>query len=173
MRALAFLAALLVAGPAWAGGSSSPGFNQGQIPGGTGTAPATGNIGEVLSSVVVCSATTGLTSGTIATIASISLTPGNWILYGTWAVDAASATTLEYILAALSTSSGGYGPGAGYPSYYGFYSGATGGGAVAGAPLVFPGITVSSTTTYYLNINASFSGGTAGPCGSIFAVRTS
>jgi hypothetical protein len=171
MRKIVLALGLLYATAAIAGGESGPNFNRGQIPGGGGTAPAAGNIGQVLTSTVACSATTGLTSGTMSTITTVSLTAGTWTLSGLWAFNLPAGTTAQYVYGGIASSS--YGTGTpGTTQFAGGYGYGQSGPISFESPMIYyPAVTVASTTTYYLNINASFSGGTAGPCGSLQAVR--
>jgi hypothetical protein len=155
-----------------ADGNSGPSFTRGQIPGGNGAAaPAAGNIGQVINSTVtLCTTTTGLTSGVTATAASISLTPGTWTLSGQVGADGASGTAFQFIYGGIASSAGATGTPA-TPSYAGGFGYGTTGSSTASPPLLLVAVTVSSTSTYYANINVTFTVSTAGVCGSLTAVR--
>jgi hypothetical protein len=167
---------LLLSGAAYAqvpfspGLQQLPGFPRGQQPGGGGTAAATGNIGQVLSSTVTCSATTGLTSGAVGNITSLSLTPGIWTLSGVVATQNGTGTTTSFAFGGISTSTSGAGTPQTTQATPTFGIGFGAGNVIA--PMVYwPAVSVTTTTTYYINVDSTFSGGTAGPCGSLQAVR--
>lgn len=134
-----------------------------------GSAAPAGQIGEVISSTVASGSALSLTSASPANITSISLSPGDWNVWGTIATAPGSGCIQTNTQGSVSQTS------------------ATMGAATTGAfvelsetlttaqPTVAPvGMTVinvSTTTTVYLVAQSTFSGGTNAAYGSIFARR--
>lgn len=127
-----------------------------------------GSIGEYLTSNA---GPTPLTSGSSVNLISLSLTSGDWDVWGTAQINPAGTTVLDTWGGGISLTS------ATQPAYN---SGSQflmdlGTNGPTGAPQVNPTgttrINVSSTTTVYLVGNASFSIGTAVGYGAIFARR--
>jgi len=130
-----------------------------------------GSVGQYLSSAVAL-ATTGLTTGVVANITSISITAGDWDISGNIAVYGNASTTVRYSQGAISTVS------ATFPAIQlisgVFYSNAGEAVyAVAGSYFVVPTLRVStaSTITVYLVVESSFAVSTSGGGGSITARR--
>jgi len=126
----------------------------------TGTAPATGFIGEQLSSVISTPASMG-TTAQWSDITSLSLTAGVWDLVGMVIPYANSATMSGVNDFGISTTSGNSSTGLVEGSNRGHISILSGTasnfqtGTIAGYR-----VTISATTTHYLKFLPSYSGGT-------------
>ena len=131
---------------------------------------ASGYIGEFISSNVPVGSAISLTSGTPVNVTSISLTAGDWDVWGVVDTNAAGTTVQANVYGGIGTTS------ATIPT-------APNGGAVAsqfpsnfgGANILLPvGImraSISATTTYYLTCNSSFTVSTNSCYGFIGALR--
>lgn len=135
-----------------------------------------GNIGETISSSVTSFANIGA-SGAWADITSVSLTAGDWMIYGEYNIAPNGNTTFTSEQIAVSTTSGNSSTGQTYGNNQ-FHTTAettTGWGALANAPattLVGYRVSLSGTTIHYLKVLGLYTGGgtpTAG--GRITAVR--
>jgi hypothetical protein len=160
--------------PAAPGLQPLPGAPRGQIPGATGAAAAAGNIGEVQSTSASCVTTTGIAAGTTSgyAVMNLPLTAGTWLVSGVAGIDLASGTTLGTFDAVINaTSGGGSGLVVGSPGFYNNgYAGITGGAFQANIPDQV--LRFSTTTPVYLSYSyVTTTGGTAGQCGAISAVR--
>jgi hypothetical protein len=115
-----------------------------------------GSIGEYISSTILVGSAVSLTSGTPANVTSISLTAGDWDVWGTIATSPAGTTTQSVIQGCISTTSATFpaAPGNGAWALLPFNTGS------AGQPIVLPlgtgRISVSTTTTVYLVIQSTF-----------------
>jgi hypothetical protein len=138
----------------------------GAIQGSTaGTNTAAGYIGEVISSQILFASAVSLSTNTPANITSISLTAGDWDVYGNIYC---SFSTLGLNVVGWISSSSATAPNNALVAQVG----------VSPAGLTNNGLTVpyvranvSSTTTYYLSSYATFATGTASVAGGIFARR--
>ena len=132
-----------------------------------------GSIGEVITATVATGSSISLTSVTSANVTSISLTAGDWDVWGAVAFTLASTTTMGYLSGGINTTSAtlplnnaGVGtiPGAG--------TNATTDVTVDPVVAVMPvRINVSSTTTVYLVARAKFGTSTCKGYGTIYARR--
>jgi len=134
----------------------------------TNDSPAAGSIGEVISSTITTGAAVTLTtSGNSYNVTSISLTAGDWDVWGDVVFKPAGSTTIAGLQAGINTSTGSL---TGSNPY-----GAIGATLTTGTlQTLFPGVAqakVSSTTPYYLVALASFGTSTMSAYGSIFARR--
>lgn len=132
---------------------------------------AAGKLGEFISSTVLAGALVSLTTATTANVTSISLTAGDWDVWGNICFAANAATTATVFAGGISLTS------ATYPT-------APGSGAMAAitnslAPAI-PGVvmpvgqlrvSIASTTTVYLLASAIFAVNTMGVFGFIGARR--
>ena len=76
---------------------------RGQLPGETSTGSATaGNVGEYIESVVAVGSATALTTATGKTVASISLTAGDWDVSGNIGYNTAASTSVTFFHSTLS-----------------------------------------------------------------------
>lgn len=149
-----------------------PEWTAGQIPGTTTNGNATaGNIGEYISSSIASGSAVVLTSATPANVTSISLTGGDWDVWGTVGFVAAGSTTatifeggINSISATLPTP-----PGAGAYTQVGLSV-----GAGVTEPVFSVGstrISLASTTTIYLVAQSTFAASTMSAFGFIGARR--
>lgn len=130
-----------------------------------------GNIGTPLSiSQILCNTTTGLTSGSFTAIGTLALTAGTWNLYGAGGVDLNTGATTQCTTVGISSSNSGFVPNAQAPgsanNCFGF---GNSGNTILSGVVVLPNVTVTATTNYYLLLQSTFTGSTAGYCGSFWA----
>ncbi len=133
-----------------------------------GSTPASGQIGELLSSDVPAATTTGVGATTVyGSVTSLSLSPGRWILYGNVGFKANSATMNPGYSCGVSASA----TGVGLSVTDTFLSPLTPASldAIVGAPSIFAYISV--TTTYFLNSKMSYSAGSPQHYGKLYALR--
>lgn len=127
---------------------------------------AAGKVGEVVSSNIPFASATSLTSPTAKNVTSISLTAGDWDVYGNIFFNPSIAASS--FLATISTTS------ATFPdsSLYNQLSAATAIYTAANAiSAPTQRISLSGTTTIYLVALAIFASGTCTACGNIYARR--
>jgi hypothetical protein len=128
---------------------------------------ATGLVGEYISAVVLAGAAVGTANGASTNITSISLTAGDWDVWGEFAL-ASGATGIQGLSAGISTVS------ATLPSVppYALWSIAANFGT---GSMAFPTgvirLSLSGTTTVYLVGNIAYSGGSALLYGNLAARR--
>lgn len=145
--------------------SSQPTINQPNIVGVTTNSNASaGSVGEFVSSVVASGAAISLTTNTPANITSISLTAGDWNVWGNVSFTR-SGTATAYV--AWVSSSSATVPDASLlseanvsPTLGNF-----------GIPAPMLRFSLSGTTTIYISCQATFSAGTCTGCGGIYARR--
>jgi hypothetical protein len=133
---------------------------------------AAGKIGEYLSQDVLVGSAVSMTSGSAITIASISLTAGDWTVHGGIVFVPAASTVVSRLISAISPTTNAFG-----------YSNPAGGGMnsfaasfVTGTPnhVLSSGtrrVSLASTTTIYLVGFASFTTSTMTAYGFIGARR--
>lgn len=127
---------------------------------------ATGSVGEYVTSAVAAGSAVALTTATSANVTSISLTAGDWDVWGNVAITASgpnmgggngwislvSATFPDTsLVSSLSITAGGV--------------------AVWRASVPYVRLSLSGTTTVYLSAQTTFAVGTAGASGGIHARR--
>jgi hypothetical protein len=118
-------------------------------------------VGEVISSSV---STQAITTATTTNVTSISLTAGDWDVYGSVRTHPAASTTQDLVLGAISTTS------ATLPNIYASipnYPAGFGGGCAA--PTIR--LSLASTTTVYLIGYVSYAVSTLTISGNIYARR--
>jgi hypothetical protein len=128
---------------------------------------AAGNIGEFISSQVQSGSAVSLTTGTSADVTSISITAGDWDVYGNVRVDTSAVNTMTSSICWISTLS------ASIPD--GFLTNAVAASAAnalnfVGLSAPFRRFSVNTTTTLYLSCRSVFSA-SAGAYGGIYARR--
>lgn len=133
---------------------------------------AAGYVGEVISSVVTSGSAVSLTTGNYATVTSISLTAGDWDVFGLVVLNLTSATGVTDEIAGISATAGSqtFGP-IDTPANRKLSPSYSPGGANS-YPLSAGRITLTGTTTYYLQSRSAFSGGSASAYGNIWARRS-
>lgn len=129
------------------------------------TDAAAGNVGEYIESVV--SAVNYPATGNNGNITSISLTAGDWDVTANLEIGANGANVTEGIIAITSTTTGGGTIGSTRSNIYLPLTGVRNGGAC----LPNVRIKVTSTTTYYFNVEATYSVATPQGNGRISARR--
>lgn len=134
-----------------------PLWTTGQIPGTptNGNALA-GNVGEYISSTILVGSAVSLTTATSANITSISLTGGDWDVWGTVAFTANAATTATVFQGGINTVTNTLPaiPGGGAYAQFGISVGA--GGTEPVFPIGTSRISLPSTTTIYLVAQSTF-----------------
>lgn len=128
---------------------------------------AAGDVGQVISSLVVVGSPISLTTATAANITSISLTAGDWDVTGNINLTAAAATSTA-AQGAIHTTSATL-PVDGSEVYSGLQTTTT--SYIDSITIPRKRVNVSVTTTVYLVAKATFSAGTVGGFGGITARR--
>ena len=131
-----------------------------------------GSVGEIISSVIALASAVSLTNNTAANVTTISLTAGDWDIFGNVGLNGGSTTVLMYYSVWASTS-GGTTPD---PSLWNGQSYGVAGLAVfaenqVGEQAPFLRLSLASTTTVYLSVIAGFTTSTCVAYGGIFARR--
>jgi hypothetical protein len=129
-----------------------------------------GSVGEYMSASVG-SVTTGLTTGVTKNITTLSLSAGDWDVWGTVILGLAATTTSNQFTGGINTTSATL-PGVASGAYSSIAATLTAGGNPSVALAVGPlRVNVASPTTVYLVANATFATSTAGAYGFIGARR--
>lgn len=133
---------------------------------------AAGYIGEFISSVVLVGAPVAMTSGVAANITSISLTAGDWDVWGSFWTNPAAGTTTSTVIAAVSQTSATLPTtpaiGTSLAQIRGLATGATETLRIE-APITR--ISLAATTTIYLVCSVTFAVSTMDGYGSLCARR--
>lgn len=130
-----------------------------------------GNIGELISSTVLQGSPVSLTTATNLNVTSISVTPGDWWIFGTVNFTGATTTTVTFTDGSISTTSATVDATPGRRSS-GFYNGATVLNSIdITNPLSGSRFSFSATTTVFLVGRANFGTSTMSAYGGIFARR--
>lgn len=131
---------------------------------------AAGSVGEFVSSTVLAASSVALTSGVAADITSISLTAGDWEVWGNVVSNPGAGTTTSVINGAANSVSATLPtfPGAGGYARYSYSSSAN---AVNSLPIGRVRFSLSATTTIYLVTNMTFAVSTMSAYGFIGARR--
>ena len=142
----------------------------GQLPGtATNDSAVAGNVGEYTSSTVASGSAVALTTATPADVTGVSLTAGDWDVWGSVAFVLGAGTTYTS-LAAWSSVTSATNPGAPNAGAFGLWTGS----GVSPSPVVSAGqqrISVATTTTVHLSVQAAFAVSTLGAYGFIGARR--
>lgn len=159
-----------VATTAFVAGNFQKTITPGQTPGTTTNDSATaGNVGQYLFTNVPISSAVTLLNITPANIASLSLTAGDWDVWGSVITNPNASTTTSFVAAGLTTSSATLPT---PPNSGGF---AVSGPAATGAQIALPAgmmrLSLASTTTVYLVAEVFFSISTMSAFGFIGARR--
>jgi hypothetical protein len=131
---------------------------------------AAGSVGELIQSTVLAGSAVSLTTATTANVTSISLTAGDWDVWGSVWFVVNGGTTTSIQIAAISVTSATLptAPGSGAMAQVQM---AAGGGSTQGMPVGMARTSLASTTTVYLVAQSSFSGSTLTAYGYIGARR--
>lgn len=137
----------------------------------TNSSAASGFVGEYLSTIVV-NGTVSVTSATPVNVASLSLTAGDWDVYGNILFSTGTNTNVTTFQASIGTGSATLNP---VNPFYMRYDPPTGGsiysGNIVGIPTSYGRISLSGTTTIFLVASANFTVSTLTAGGSIQARR--
>ena len=132
---------------------------------------AAGSVGEYRSTIVVSGSQVSLTDTVSTTIASISLTSGDWDIWGQVNFNPSAGTIITYHAASISTTSGAIAPvPADNESYVAIFATAAAGNGDT-LPIAPARISISGTTTMYLIARSFFSVSTNFAFGKICARR--
>jgi hypothetical protein len=136
---------------------------------------AAGSVGEVISSFVAVGSAVSLSSGTSKDITSISLTAGDWNVWGAVGTNPAGTTTTSIVNCGINTTSNTL---ATFPGSIGsagagrsYSSAALPAGGIAIADIPPTVLKLSGTTTVYLVANVTFAVSTCSGYGFIAARR--
>ena len=130
----------------------------------------TGSVGEFISSNIPVGSAIALTSTVAANITSISLTAGDWDVWGNIVWAAAGTTTTQITQGSISTTSATLATPPNGGAFWLNDAAITAGGSTC-APIGMTRISVASTTTVYLVVYAAFSVSTMTAYGFIGARR--
>lgn len=150
---------------------TTPTLNQPNIVGTTtNNDAAAGSVGEFVSSTILSGSSVSLTSGVAADITSISLTAGDWEVWGNVVSNPGAGTTTSVINGAANTVSATLPtfPGSGAYARYSYTSAAN---AVNSLPIGRARFSLAATTTIYLVTNMTFAVSTMSAYGFIGARR--
>lgn len=144
---------------------------RGQLPGETSTGSATaGNIGEVVTSIVLSGSAVVLTTSTPANITSISLTAGDWDVTCAGGFTIGGTTSVTVLQFGPSSTTATITNGAG--NRFAFTQNAATMGTTQEYPTVGPvRFSLSGTTTIFLVASATFTVSTVSAYGKIYARR--
>ena len=133
---------------------------------------AAGSVGEFVSSVIAAASAVSATTNTPNNITSISLTAGDWDLFGNVSFDGGATTNVTYLQGWLGTI-GASTPDASLRIQVSYPSGGTVpfvNGAVS-QTVPFARLSIAGTNTVYLSFQAGFTVSTLTVCGGLFARR--
>jgi len=131
---------------------------------------AAGHIGEFISATVLAGSSVGLTTTTPADVTSISLTAGDWDVWGTVAFNPAGGTVTSQAAAWISTTSHTIPTQPNAGAYINLPIASTGGSAPT-LPTGTTRLSLASTTMVYLSCYSVFTTSTLGAYGFIGARR--
>lgn len=150
---------------------TAPTISQPNLVGVTGASnAAAGSLGEYVSSTVAIGAATALVTATAKTVTSISLTAGDWDVYGTVGFSPAGGTTITQQIGTVNTSPNALQTSPGNGSYA-VNSAPHAAGTASVIPTGASRLSLAVTTTVYLVAQSSFTGSTNAAYGFIGARR--
>ena len=130
-----------------------------------------GYVGEFVSSNIVAGSAVALTTGVAANITSISLTAGDWDVWGTIALNPAGTTTTSQLFGGISTTTATLPTAPGGGAYLALFNYSLLAGQGTNNPVGTTRISISGTTTVYLVVTAAFAVSTNSGYGFIGARR--
>jgi hypothetical protein len=136
----------------------------------TNDSAAAGIVGEILSGTLASGSATALTTATAKTITSVSLTAGDWDVWGTVGFSAGGSTTITGFVVSISATNNTHATapnGGAYTQLSATFTTGTQNVIPAGTPR----ISIASTTTYYLVATANFAADAMNGWGTIQARR--
>jgi len=131
---------------------------------------AAGSVGEFVSSVIAAASAVSVTSTTIKDITSISLTAGDWNVWGNVVFLFATATNYTALISWVSSTSVTQ-PDASLITDFSNSGNAPGNGSAISCNTLMRRFSLSGTTTIYVSSQQVFTGGTMTACGGIYARR--
>lgn len=153
----------------WRGDKTFQTLNVAALVADAGNAAATGAIGEIIKSSVTTATTTGVgATGVYGNVTSISLTAGDWSLTGVAGFSENGSTLTTNLSCGFSSDSAGATLGALDPAVYNNLISST---SDLVAPVPTLNVSVTTTTTYYLNTRFFYTSGTPKHYGRIEARR--
>lgn len=139
----------------------------------TNDATSAGNVGQITSSVIADASKFGISNNTATNVTSISLTAGDWDVWGNVEVVSASTTVLNSVLGWISSTSASL-PDASLINFTQFGSTGisnVGTGVVCSVTPPSQRFSLSGTTTIYLSAFTTFTTSTMSVEGGIYARR--
>lgn len=124
-----------------------------------------GSVGELISSVVASASSVSCTNTTPRNVTTISLTAGDWDIYGNVGFTYSTPPVAVTAWASLTSAT--------LPdlSLYSEVTMTTVGAGATSIVIPFVRVSIAVTTTVYLSCDAFFAGGTVTACGGIYARR--
>lgn len=149
-----------------------PPFVAGQLPGSPNNGDALpGNVGQYISSQVLSGSAVALTSSTPLSITSISLTGGDWNIWGSVGFIANAATTATIFEGGINSVNNTLPTPPGSGAYQQLGVSVAAGGLMPVFPVGMVRVPLNSTTTYYLVAQSTFAVNTMSAFGFIGARR--
>lgn len=130
-----------------------------------------GVVGEIISSIIPSGSAVALTTNVNANITSISLTAGDWNIWGNVTFITTATTNIARIIYWSSTTSATLPDSSLYNSTANAAAGVVPGANPTGNNIPFTRLSLSATTTVFLSVRATFTVSTLTGCGAIFARR--
>jgi hypothetical protein len=137
----------------------------------TNDSAAAGNIGEVIDVTVATGSAVSLTNNVTADVASITLPPGEWMIFGNVEFVPGGSTVGTAYQAAISTVSGNTLPASPNGGAYAAFFATTATGTAPSMPVGATIVKIASNTTYYLKAYSLFSASTMKAAGYLGATR--
>lgn len=119
-----------------------------------------GNVGEVISSTVVSGSAITLTTGVIANVTSITLTPGDWDITADGVYTGGATTTVSFLDSSISTTSATTNTAPGFRGNISYFGSAPFNLVDQHVWMANARASLTASTTYFLTARANF--GTAG-----------
>ncbi len=135
-------------------GTSANAFSLAGVP--TNSNAAAGQVGEYISATTPAGAPVVLTTGVAATIASISLTAGDWDVWAAAGFSPGATTTISSVAAGINITPSMPGPGNASPAAYSVIAATLTTGASQVMALAPTRVSAATTTTVYMLAQASF-----------------
>jgi hypothetical protein len=136
-----------------------------------GSAAGAGVVGEVISSVVLNAAGISLSTGVVSNVTTITLTPGDWLIFGQVGFIFAAGTTATQLIAGLSQTSATSPGDAKIAEPFTVIDCAFTASSSQGFAISPGTVSVSVNTPYYLIADATFAVSTMKASGFIYARR--
>lgn len=147
-------------------------FTAGNLPAlATNTAATAGKIGEIIRGDLASGSATSLATSTTKNITSISLTAGNWCLYGAVLYTLATTTNVTQIGSVISLTTATTNNIDSLGNDFRYFPAFAPGNIIMNTNMAGSLVSISSTTSYFLNARAIFTVSTMTAYGSLVAVR--